>query len=207
MGGHGLGWGFGISWMGEHGCSDGCWERQLWPRNGFVYIPLPEHQVQTLIISSTNSNLSALKFPVTWPKVLMLARCLKHLHPTCLQFVPPVPLRPQLPLQPSPLHHPPLHLPHFHHHVTPTKLQLPGPKSYKFYSLLSPLPILTPMFPHTSSLLSTPFLQHLPPPQNLHHKLQSPFQFHILHLTPQVPYHSSLLKKFAPLIPSIRIKP
>ena len=38
MGGDGLGLGFGISWMGEHWCSDGCWERQLWPRNGFVYL-------------------------------------------------------------------------------------------------------------------------------------------------------------------------
>ena len=31
----GGGWGFGISWMGE----DGCWQRQLWPRSGFVYLP------------------------------------------------------------------------------------------------------------------------------------------------------------------------
>ena len=39
MGGDGLGWGFGISWMGEDGCSDGCGERQLWTRNAFVYLP------------------------------------------------------------------------------------------------------------------------------------------------------------------------
>ena len=32
MRGDGLGWGFGISWMGEDGCLDGCWEKQLWPR-------------------------------------------------------------------------------------------------------------------------------------------------------------------------------
>ena len=30
-----VGGGFGISWMAE----DGCWERQLWPRNGFVDLP------------------------------------------------------------------------------------------------------------------------------------------------------------------------
>jgi hypothetical protein len=40
MGGDGLGWGFGISWMGE----EGCWERQLWPRNGFVDFPAPFFQ-------------------------------------------------------------------------------------------------------------------------------------------------------------------
>jgi hypothetical protein len=34
MGGDRSGRGFGISWMGE----DGCCERQLWPRNCFVYV-------------------------------------------------------------------------------------------------------------------------------------------------------------------------
>ena len=39
MSGDGLGWGFGISWMGEDGCLHGCWERQLSPKTGFVYLP------------------------------------------------------------------------------------------------------------------------------------------------------------------------
>jgi hypothetical protein len=38
MGVDGFGWGFGISWMGEDGSSDGCWKRQLWPRNCCVYL-------------------------------------------------------------------------------------------------------------------------------------------------------------------------
>ena len=41
MDGDGRGWvGMGV-WDQLDGCLDGCWERQLWPRNCFVYLPAP----------------------------------------------------------------------------------------------------------------------------------------------------------------------
>jgi hypothetical protein len=35
--------------MCEDGCSDGCWERQLWPTNRFVHLPACFFNVLTVL--------------------------------------------------------------------------------------------------------------------------------------------------------------